>query len=1169
MNMLTQFKYFCLQILFYCFIWAMNTTNIHAQCFGGQLFTGNAESSISICPEDVMENGLNFFSTSFAPTNYAYVVTDINNRILTISLSSTLDFEGLIEGNYFVYGFSFLGEITANQGDFIFTTMFASGCWQISSTRVEVQLASPGTNEVRTGDFQTMVNLCINEGAPDIVQLQSISSRNTPFVFVVTDNNGSILMVTEESVVDFTNAAFGDCYVYGLAYTGDLLANFGMNVNEDILSTGCFELSENFVTVNRSQVNGGNVFTDEFISFYNFTTDDGLSNSLNFSNSGSVGAEYVLILTDQSNNIVEFLDQPNFDFEGLEAGVFRVWGYSFSGDILLTEGQSIFTTPFSSGCFNLSANAIVITTVTTGVTPPACTLESPQISALSGTTFCANQPGQILVTDANLNTGATSALLILDQNETILQIATDSEVSTQALPAGVFSVLQIVHEQIDNLTIGQSLNDLVGCFALSNSIQITKFRQDDAQCTVPPVCSLQMGSLMADTNEVCIEDPNANTIIFTITNNSNEGLEGILITDLDGTILELSANTVFNITTLGPSQYFYINYIDTVQIFGGTSIQDLEGCFTLSDPITITGIDNCFIAPCEIEAAQLSTQNSTTLCAMDETDDTVTFTSVGGTGDVNLFLLADEGQNILQANTSGTFQFADDQLGVFQVYKLDYNEPFELPENISNLEGCFALSTPVVVENAIDNCTVEPPSTCQNDGGQIVYNGPEGICGSDNQNDILDIDVISQGASNRLFLVVDEAGLIINIAPALVILSNPFAPGRYDIYLLSFEDFPSEVMLNANINSIEGLCLSNSVSILVSDDFCEGEGVRGGRVSASGEFEDDRVQLCTNVSGEIFTINLSNSGSEAFDYVFVETDQNNVITEILSGESVMYIADPTEIMNRRIWGVSFSGNFTAFIGEVITDVSLSDDSFSLSENFVEVTISVVIAEDPVIAGVDIPFLEIPSGQIFSIDFEAPMSSFLDFETAYILFDTNGVTIIDVLFPDANFVITLPELEATPASGALLQLTAVAYTGDFLLGPGDEADSAFLPFATNVTTGCFEVANTSISISVFDAGGGGLIVPLGEEIGASSSENEENFLRPNPARDFLLVTFPNSFVDQTVVLNIFDTSGKLILKRKFDAAPESEKIEVSRFIHGTYILQAYTNSSARTAQFLKI
>ena len=1165
--MLAQLKLSCLQILLICAICGLNV-NIKAQCFGGQIFTGNASSSISICPDDALQNGLNFYSTSFAATSYAYVVTDINNSILTISTSSILDFEGLIEGNYFVYGFSYLGDITAKQGDFIYTTQFASTCWHISSSRVDVQLTTPQRSEVRTGDFQTFENLCLNEGAPDLVYLQNISSNSSPYIYLVTDENGLILMVTDRSVVDFTNAAFGDCYVYGLSYTGDLSANFGMNINNGFLSTGCYELSDNFITVNRSQVSGGNVFTDEFLSFYNFTTDDGVSNRLNFSNSGSVGAEYVLILTDQSNNIVEFLDDSSFEFEGLAEGVYRVWGYSYSGEILLNEGQSIFTTPFSSGCFNLSDNAITITTLTTGVTPPPCTLTAPQISSLNEPIFCANQTEQNLITDANLNLGVESALLVLDQNEDIIQLLVDAEVPTQNLGPGIYAVLQIVYEQLDNLLVGRSLNDLEGCFALSNRIEFRKLRADDSQCVVAPVCNLIAGTLTVNMEEVCIEDPSENTIVFSITNNSMEGLQGILITNLDGTIEELSADIVFNVNEPGMKQYYYINYADTVQIFGGTSIEDLEGCFVLSNPVTITGVDNCFTEPCEIEAATLSIESASALCAMDESDDNIMLSSSGGTGDVKLFLLTDLNQDVIQENTSGNFEIGDDLVGVFQIYKLDSEEVPSLLNNLSDLEGCFALSEPIEIENSLDNCIVDPPVTCQNDGGQIEYNGPTGICGSDNLNDILDIDVLSQGASNRLFLVVDDAGIIVNIAPAIVILSNPFESGLYNIYLMSYEDFPTEVMLNANINSIEDLCLSNSISILVSDDFCEGEGVRGGQVSDSSG--GDQIQLCTNVPGEVFTINLENTGSDAFDYVFVETDQNNIITEIINGESIMYIADPTERMNRRIWGVSFAGMFTAFVGENITSVSLSDETFSLSDNFIEIEISVVIGEDPIIAGAEAPFLEIASGEIFSIDFDAPLSSFLDFETAYILFDTNGVTIIDVLFPDENFVITLPVLEATPLTGELLQLTAVAYTGTFLLGPGDEPDSPFLPLASNVSTGCFEIASTNISIRVFDVGGnggGGLIMPLDDNIGATTSE--EISLQPNPVKDVLLVTFPTSFIDQSVDLNIFDSSGKLILKKHFASAPESEVIDVSRYNIGTYVLQAYTNSSARTAKFLKI
>jgi len=120
-----------------CFFSALN---LKAQCFGGQIFTGAGMNQTSICPEIAAERGLDFYNNSNVPTNYAYVITDINNTILFTSTSSNLRFENLVEGSYFVYGFSYLGEILANSGDFVFGTRFSSECWQISSSRVEVQL---------------------------------------------------------------------------------------------------------------------------------------------------------------------------------------------------------------------------------------------------------------------------------------------------------------------------------------------------------------------------------------------------------------------------------------------------------------------------------------------------------------------------------------------------------------------------------------------------------------------------------------------------------------------------------------------------------------------------------------------------------------------------------------------------------------------------------------------------------------------------------------------------------------------------------------------------------------------------------------------------------------------------------------------------------------------
>jgi len=376
---------------------------LHSQCSGGQIFASNGTENASLCMQDAMAMGLDVYNNSSYAPNYAYVVTDINNQILSFDLDNNLRFENLIEGTYYVYGFAYSGPITSKLGDYVYSSKFANGCWQISHNRIVVKLASPNTSEVRTSDFKTEKFLCLNQGAADFVSFQNTSAKNTPYVFLVTDAFDQIIEVNYSTFADFSNAPTGKCKIYGLAYTGQLLATYGMNISQN-LSSGCAQLSDNYITVDRSSVDGGDVYTQDFKSFQTITTDDGLADRFDFTNSGSVQADYTYVVTDVNNTVLSVLEEPNADFEGFDAGTYRIWGFSFSGDVVMQEGYSVFGL-FSSGCYQRSFSAVTVTALHEGILqPPApCAATSTTISSLNETTICKNDDVQTIITDAQMD----------------------------------------------------------------------------------------------------------------------------------------------------------------------------------------------------------------------------------------------------------------------------------------------------------------------------------------------------------------------------------------------------------------------------------------------------------------------------------------------------------------------------------------------------------------------------------------------------------------------------------------------------------------------------------------------------------------------------------------------------------------------------------------------
>lgn len=125
-------------------------------------------------------------------------------------------------------------------------------------------LVDGGTVSLMDGGTETTI---IIDGEADLIAFDSVSnpmSMEAAFTYVVTDADGMILGIPPGDMVDFDPAGVGACLVYGLSYTGTLQIAMGDDLlMEDLMiSDGCFELSSNWITVNRVADQGliGQVF---------------------------------------------------------------------------------------------------------------------------------------------------------------------------------------------------------------------------------------------------------------------------------------------------------------------------------------------------------------------------------------------------------------------------------------------------------------------------------------------------------------------------------------------------------------------------------------------------------------------------------------------------------------------------------------------------------------------------------------------------------------------------------------------------------------------------------------------------------------------------------------------------------------------------------------------
>ena len=108
------------------------------------------------------------------------------------------------------------------------------------------------------------------------------------------------------------------------------------------------------------------------------------------------------------------------------------------------------------------------------------------------------------------------------------------------------------------------------------------------------------------------------------------------------------------------------------------------------------------------------------------------------------------------------------------------------------------------------------------------------------------------------------------------------------------------------------------------------------------------IEICVG-DGEDDIINFVNSSTSPANYQYVITDENNIILELPPGNSQNFEGAGIGIC--RVWGLSYTGNITAMVGDDAAAVPLTDDCFELSANFIEVTRT----DDPTVCNSPSPF----------------------------------------------------------------------------------------------------------------------------------------------------------------------------------------------------------------------
>ncbi len=663
--------------------------------------------------------------------NTQWVITDDAGMILEFPAEGPFNFEEAPAGVCLIWNLSFNGELTGAEVGM--NAEDITGCYSLSNAITVTRLAGEDCPcEAMGGEITTEdpTEICAGDGVADPINVTLEGNEGENSAWVITDEAGMILGLPEGGPFDLEGAGGGVSLIWHLSFNGELAgAEVGMNAND---LEGCFSLS-NAITVTRNGVAGGEISTEDLTEI---CAGDGVADPIDVALEGNDGENSAWVITDEDLNILGLPEGSPFDLEGAGEGVCLIWHLSFNGE--LTGAEVGMNAGNLEGCFSLS-NSIAVTR--TGVAGGTISTDDPLI-------ICADDDidNPIEVTLEG-NEGTNSAWVITDEDLNILGLPEGNVINLEGAEAEVCLIWHLSFEDgIIGAEVGMNAANLEGCYSLSNSIAVTRLTGDDCDCVVDG------GAISTEDNtDICAGDGVADPINVTLTNEVGTNSAWV-ITDVDGEILGLPEGSPFDLDGAGEGVclIWHLSFEDG--IIGaevGMNANDLEGCFSLSNPIEVVRT--------QVTGGTISTEDVTEICVSDGVADPINVTLEGNEGTNSAWVITDEDLNILGLPEGSPFDLEGAGPGLCLIWHLSFEDGLvgaEVGMNAGNLEGCYSLSNSIAVTRTEIN-----GGTVSTDDGETTVT----ITVGDGLEDIITFESADNIGTNYAFVVTDDADNILAV----------------------------------------------------------------------------------------------------------------------------------------------------------------------------------------------------------------------------------------------------------------------------------------------------------------------------------------------------------------------------------------------------------------------
>ena len=962
---------------------------------GGDLANNLDQDVISICSGDGIDDEIVFETSNTQGIFSSLVVTDENGLILEIPDSDTINFEGVPQGICLVYNVVYLDTTTEISAGINVDSL--QGCYDLSNA-ITINREEVNGGDLTLIDGTTMIDVIIGDGMDEMLEVNLENTIGDSTAWIITDSLGMILSLPSSPPFNFEAAGEGVCLIWNLSYNDTVTGlEVGANVNDII---GCSELS-NPITVTRTVLSGGTLSLPGGGTAISVCVGDAIIDSIEVSLVDNEGPNSAWIITDDAGLILELPMSPPFVFENAPSGICQIWHVSYANTLVgLTVGENISGL---SGTFNLS-NTIDVTRMQVN----GGQIEGP--GGLDTFNICSGDGiDDLLPVIINDSIGEFNQWVITDENSNIIDLPMSPPFNFENAPTGTCFIYNVAYQDgLTGLEIDSSLNNLMGCYDLSNAITVIR------DFVAGGILSTESGQ---DTINIIVGEGVIDSIDVSLIDAVGDSSHWV-ITDSLGVILDLPASPpfVFEGAGAGTCIVYHVSANDSIENLAlGENIINLIGCYDFSNAITVVRT--------EVNGGIIQTLDDTTfvsLCIIEQGESLVDVNLSDNEGDTFAWIITDESGEILSLPTMPPFDFATVPSGLCRIWHLasiGAVTGLTVGEDISGISGIFDLSNSIdVLRSSVDGGILM--TTNNQDTVMIIAN--DGI------SDAFDVILNGTIGDSLTWVITDEAGEILGLPMAPPFDLDNAGAGTCQIWNVSSNDTIGGLNIGGNISNLTGCYdFSNPITVIR-------EAIDGGNLMTIDSLTEVTVCLSDTISDMIDVILTDTSGVNS---AWIITDTNGLILNLPPAPPFDFSAAGIGIC--EIWHISYD---TGLMGlEVDSTLSSLNGSFDLSNQITVNRDSISGGDIELPNGMTSDTITVGDGIIDSI--EVNMSNAIGSNMTWVITDTFGV-ILELP--------TAPPFIFENAGGGVCQIWHLSYS-DGLTGLTVDEN-------INDLMGCFDFSN---------------------------------------------------------------------------------------------------------------